>query len=298
MKKKKLRGIDKIKSRYGYLFTAPWIIGVILFFAIPVCQSLWYSFSKLTLTVDGVKTEFVGVKNYYYLLKEDPVFISNLTKAVTSFAYSVPIILIVSIVLALLLNQKFRGRLFFRALYFLPVIIASGVVIDLMFMTTDSNLSSAGVSSALTSSMFSVEDVTGWLDLPAKAAQYVTNIINNIFDLVWSCGIQTVLFIAGLQSVPGSIYEAAKIEGVTKWQEFWFITFPMLSNVTVLVIIFTTIELFTSTNNIVIDKAYSMMSSGIYDTTSAMLWFYFLIVGVTMGIFILLYNRLLMKRWQ
>ncbi len=298
MRKKKLKGINKIKSSYGYLFTSPWIIGFIVFFAIPVFQSLWYSFSEISLSVEGIKANFVGTKNYHYLFKQDPVFTGNLVKAVTSFAYSLPIILVVSAVLALLLNQRFRGRLFFRALYFLPVIIASGVVVELMFRTTDSNLSSAGVSSALTSSMFSIQDVVKWLDLPEKAATYVTSIINNIFDLVWSCGIQTVLFIAGLQSVPGSMYEAARIEGVTRWQEFWFITFPMLSNVTVLVIIFTTVELFTSTNNIVIDKAYSMMSSGIYDTTSAMLWAYFLIVGVTMGLFLLLYNRLLMKRWQ
>lgn len=298
MKRKKLKGINRIKSRYGYLFIAPWIIGFVIFFAVPVFQSLWYSFSEITLTTDGVKTEFIKAENYYYLLKEDPVFVTNLVQAVTTFAYSVPIILVVSLVLALLLNQKFRGRLFFRALYFLPVIIASGVVIELLFMTTDANLSTAGVSSALTSSMFSVQDVVGWLGLPQMVAEYVADIINRIFDLVWSCGIQIVLFIAGLQSVSGSVYEAARLEGATRWQEFWFITFPMLSNVTVLVIIFTTVELFTSTNNIVIDKAYSMMSSGIYGMTSAMLWFYFLIVGVTMGIFILLYNRLLMKRWQ
>lgn len=298
MKRKKLKGINRIKSRYGYLFIAPWIIGFVIFFAVPVFQSLWYSFSEITLTTDGVKTEFIKAENYYYLLKEDPVFVTNLIQAVTTFAYSVPIILVVSLVLALLLNQKFRGRLFFRALYFLPVIIASGVVIELLFMTTDANLSTAGVSSALTSSMFSVQDVVGWLGLPQMVAEYVADIINRIFDLVWSCGIQIVLFIAGLQSVSGSVYEAARLEGATRWQEFWFITFPMLSNVTVLVIIFTTVELFTSTNNIVIDKAYSMMNSGIYGMTSAMLWFYFLIVGVTMGIFILLYNRLLMKRWQ
>lgn len=298
MRNKKLKGINKMKSRYGYIFTAPWIIGFVLFFAIPLFQSLWYSFSEIKLTVDGVSTKFVGMANYKFLLNEDPVFIKNLIAAITSFAYSIPIIMVVSIVLALLLNQKFKGRLFFRALYFLPVIIASGVVIDLMFQTTDSNLATAGVSSALTSHMFSVDDVMRWINLPNKVSGYVTNIINNIFDLVWSCGIQTVLFIAGLQSVPSSVYEAAKVEGVTKWQEFWFITFPMLSNVTLLVIIFTTVELFTSTDNIVVDKAYSMMSSGIYDTTSAMLWFYFLIVGVTMGIFVLLYSRLLMKRWQ
>ena len=107
-----------------------------------------------------------------------------------------------------------------------------------------------------------------------------------------------MLFIAGLQSIPSSLYEASRVEGASRWEDFWFITFPMLSRVTLLVGVFTMIELFTATTSPVIRTAYSKMGVGIYDVSSAMLWMYFAVVGVVMGLVILLYTRLLMKRWE
>lgn len=297
--KKKYKSIEQLKSRYGLMFVSPWIIGFIIFFAYPVIQSVWYSFSKVTLSVGGVQSRFIGIRNYRYLLVEHPSYIGWLTSSFTTILYSLPIILLVSLVLALLLNQKFRGRIFFRALYFVPVIIASGVVIKLMFSTTSDDLVSAGVNSSLTGSMFSIQDVTGWLNMPDAIANYVKIVINNIFDLLWSCGIQTVLFIAGLQSIPTTLYEASRVEGATKWEEFWFITFPMLGSVLLLVGVYTMVDLFTATrNNQIITKAYTMMSTGIYDETSAMLWIYFVVVGIFLGAVLFLYNRFLLRRWQ
>lgn len=298
-KKKKYKSIEQLKSRYGLMFVSPWIIGFIIFFAYPVIQSIWFSFSKVTLSIDGIQSRFVGIENYRYLLVEHPEYPTWLTSSFTTILYSLPIILLVSLVLALLLNQKFKGRIFFRALYFVPVIIASGVVIELMFSTTSDDLVSAGVNSSLTGSMFSIQDVTGWLNMPDSIANYVKLIINNIFDLLWSCGIQTVLFIAGLQSIPTTLYEASKVEGATKWEEFWFITFPMLGSVLLLVGVYTMVDLFTATrNNQLIEKAYAMMSTGIYDQTSAMLWIYFVVIGVFLGAVLFLYNRFLLRRWQ
>ncbi len=298
-KKKKYRSIEQLKSRYGLMFVSPWIIGFIIFFAYPVIQSIWFSFSKVTLSIDGIQSRFVGIQNYRYLLVEHPEYPTWLTSSFTTILYSLPIILLVSLVLALLLNQKFKGRIFFRALYFVPVIIASGVVIELMFSTTSDDLVSAGVNSSLTGSMFSIQDVTGWLNMPDSIANYVKLIINNIFDLLWSCGIQTVLFIAGLQSIPTTLYEASKVEGATKWEEFWFITFPMLGSVLLLVGVYTMVDLFTATrNNQLIEKAYAMMSTGIYDQTSAMLWIYFVVIGIFLGAVLFLYNRFLLRRWQ
>jgi len=230
MNKKKYRSIEQLKSRYGYGFTAIWVIGFILFFAFPVIQSIYYSFADVAISAtDGVVVSFVGLKNFNYLFNEHPEYTKWLTADMSSILYSLPIILLVSLVLAILLNQKFKGRIIFRAVYFIPVIIASGAVLKLMFQTTSEELTSAGVSTAITGSMFSIEDIVGWLNIPDKIAQILKNIINNIFDLLWSCGIQTVLFIAGLQSIPATLYEASKVEGATKWEEFWFITFPSLA---------------------------------------------------------------------
>ena len=200
--------------------------------------------------------------------------------------------------LALILNQKFRGRLFFRALYFLPVIISTGAVINHIFRTTGSNMSDIGVSDAYSANMISVDDIVKLLDISGEVADFITTTISKIFDLVWSCGIQIVLFLAGLQSVPQSFFEASRVEGATKWEEFWFITFPMLSRVTLLVTIFTMVELITSERTTLIKNVYSMMRAGNYDETSAMMWFYFLICGAVMGLFVFLYQRFLVKRWE
>ena len=298
MKKTKYRSIEQLKSRYGYMFVALWIVGFVLFFAYPIILSVWYSLCEVSLSADGVETVFVGFENYKYWLGADPNFSKWLTADVTSMLYSLPIILLVSLVLALLLNKKFPGRLFFRALYFVPVIIATGVVLKLMCQTTSEDLAGAGVSAALTDSMFSVEDILSWLDMPDQVAAYVKLIINNIFDLLWNCGIQTVLFIAGLQSIPHTLYEASKVEGATKWEEFWFITFPSLGSVILLVGVFTMVDLFTNSRNVLIDKAYNLIYTGNFDSSSAMLWIYFVVVGVIMGIVLFLYNRFLLKRWS
>ena len=297
-KQKKNRGIDAIKDKYGRLFTTPWFIGFVLFFIIPLFQSIYFSFSEVTIAPDGMEIEFVCLKNYKNILLSDPDYTGNLGAAMTSFLYQVPIILLISLVLAIFLNQKFRGRLFFRALFFLPVIIATGTVITWLFKTTSSDLNNLGVSESYTASMFSVDDIIGWLQIDGKIAEYITQTISKIFDLIWNCGIQIVLFLAGLQSVPRSLYEASYVEGATKWEEFWFITFPMLSRVILLVSVFTMVEQMISSRIAIVSKTYSMMTAGVYDKTSAMLWFYFLVAGGAMGILVLLYNQTLMRRWE
>lgn len=298
MVKKKKKGVESRKSQYGMMFVLPWIIGVIMFFIVPILQSLIFSLSEVFIEADGVVMDFIGVENFRYLISEDPDYLKLLSSSVTQFLYSLPLILIISLVLALILNQKFRGRLFFRSLFFLPVIIASGIVLEVFFEVTSENTAALGVSTSMTANMFSVSDIMTLLDLPQKVATYVQVVITNIFDLVWSCGIQIILFIAGLQSIPGTVYEASKVEGATKWEEFWFITFPMISRVVLLTGIFTMVQLFTDNRNPMISKAYTMMGSGIYDRTSAMLWLYFLIVGVIMILIVGLYSKTLLKKWK
>ena len=298
MKKKKYRGIEQLKARYGWYFILSWVIGVVLFFAVPVIQSIIYSFSDMAITENGTQTEWVGLGNYRYIINEHTDYLKWLSSSITSFLYSLPIIVLLSMVLALLLNQKFRGRLFFRALYFMPVIIASGVVIKLLSTMSGDDMTSSSVSDSVSGAMFSVQDIINVLDLPSEVAEYVQKIISNIFDLIWNSGIQTVLFLAGLQSIPSYLYEASKVEGATKWEEFWFITFPMLSNVTLLVIIYTMVELFINSNNTLVSQVYSLMRAAVYDEASAMMWFYFLIIGAVMGLLVLAYRKFLQKRWS
>ena len=297
-KAKKNRGIVELKSRYGYLFTTHWIIGIVIFFALPLIQSIIFSFSEIEIVSGGIDIKFKGLENFKQILLVDANYETWLTNSITSYLYSLPLIILLSMSLALILNQKFRGRLFFRALYFLPVIISTGAVINLIFKTTSSDMSNIGVSDAYSANMISVDDIVKLLDIQGEIAKYITVTISKIFDLVWSCGIQIVLFLAGLQSVPQSFFEASRVEGATKWEEFWFITFPMLSRVTLLVTVFTMVELITSERTTLIKNVYSMMRTGNYDETSAMMWFYFLICGGIMALTVFLYTRFLMKRWE
>lgn len=287
-----------MRQKYGRLFILPWFIGILIFYIFPIIQSIYYAFAEVTVIPGGTEIIPVGLKNFKYILFEDPNYTTWLKSQLVETLYSLPLILLLSLVLAIVLNQKFKGRLFFRALYFLPVIIATGPVISWLFSTGGSDLTQMGLSDSFTASMLSIDDIVKLLQIDGKIANYITITISKIFDLIWSCGIQIILFLSGLQSIPRTLYEASRVEGATKWEEFWFITFPMLSRVTLLVGIFTMVELMVNSRGMVIKKAFSMMSSGIYDKTSAMLWFYFLIFGTGMGIIVLIYNKVLMRRWN
>lgn len=296
-KLKKARGIEELKARYGFMFILPWIIGLIMFFFMPLVQSIIYSFSEVSIT-DGVNIKWVGLENYIEIIKRDKDYMNDLKLSLGEFAYALPIILILSLVLAMMLNQKFRGRIFFRALYFLPVIIATGQVMNFIFKTTDESITEMGVSGGMSSGMITVEDLTKVLNMGTEVAEFISKAINDIFNLIWSCGIQIVLYLSGLQSIPSTLYEASKVEGATKWEEFWFITFPMLSRITLLVGVFTMVELFINERSPLIERAYGMMTSGAQDVPAAMIWFYFIIIAAVMGIIILIYNKLIMKRYE
>ncbi len=293
---KKNRGIEKLKSRYGLMFVLPWLVGIVLFMILPIIQSVIYSFSNVYVTDIGTQTEFVGLAHYDYLINRDPQYLDMLKAAVSSITYRLPLIIILSLIIALLLNQKFIGRTFFRAIYFLPVIIATGAVMNLIFTTTTSSDITSGTSTV--TSVVSVDTIMNFLDLPSSLAKDVTKITNDIFNIVWSCGIQIVLYISGLQTIPASIYEACHVEGATKWEQFWFITFPMLGRVTLLVIVFTAVELFTDSQLKLIENISTRMTGGKYDETSAMLWFYFIIVIAIIGLILLVYNKALLKKWE
>ena len=298
MKNRKNRGITALKAHYGRICVFPWVIGLVLFFGLPIIQSVIYSFSKVSLTTGGLKTSFVGLKNFKYIFAQDADYLDYIAAAVVKFLYSFPVIIIISLILALMLNQKFRGRIFFRALYFLPVIIASGAVLEVILSSVSEGVSNIKTDESVAMAMFDVNEIVESLGLPQKLGDYFVTVINGIMNMIWSCGVQTVLFISGMQTIPPLLYEVSKVEGATKWEEFWFITFPMLSRVTVLVAVFSMVELMTSQSNTVMRQAYTFMRSQNYGEGSAMLWSYFVVIGAIMAIVIGAYSRFCMKRWE
>lgn len=299
MKIQKNRGMEALKERYGLIMISPWIFGIIVFFIWPIIQSVIYSFSSIKIAVGETVIKFIKFENYNQILIEDPNYLVNLTNAFKDLFVSLPFILVVSTVLALLLNGKYFGRVFFRGAFFLPVIIASGPALQLFLTASGSYGTRTAISETATFGM--MVDFTGILqslNIPASIESYISSALSNIFMLVWQSGIQTILIIAGLQSIPDLLYEASKVEGATKWEEFWYITLPMLGRTLMLVIIFTVVDLVSSGSNQIMLMGYNKMETLQYGVASAMLWFYFALIGILIAIILFVYNRLFLRRWS
>lgn len=300
--KKAKYSIERRKSRDGFLFVLPWLIGFLIFFFSPMLQSLEYTVSDVKVTTNGLDLSFVGIRNFKYILYESPEYLNNLLDSLTSFAYQVPIIFVLSLIIAVVLNPKFKGRTFFRSLYFIPVIIATGVVMN--YLSGNSSLeelrnSEGAVQSASMNGLIDFEGLFQQMGIPANTVNLIFGYVDKIFDLVWQCGVPIVLFISGLQSIPEQLYEVSKVEGASKWEEFWYITIPSLGNTIVLVMVFCVIEFCVSTNNAVVKQAYQvLLGQQIYGTSSAMLWFYFALVAVIVAAVFAIYYRVCLKRWE
>ena len=298
---KKPRGIEARRARTGFYFILPWFVGIVLFFLSPLIQSVLFSFADVTLgSSGGLEFDFKGFGNYTYIFNTDGAFTVNLRNSLISFAYSMPIIVILSLVCACALNRKFKGRIFARALFFLPVIIASGLVMQMINSTRygEPVTMSLGSSNSYMGDLIDFIDVLGKMGFSSGIVNFFSVYISKIFTLIWSTGVQTILFISGLQTIPAQLYEVSKVEGASKWEEFWYITVPMLKNIIFLVIIYTMVELCLSEDNAVITQAYNLMQVMIYGRSSAMLWVYFAATFAFSGVILLAYNRLCMKRWE
>lgn len=298
--KKRHRGFEKKKSLYGVAFISTWLVGIAAFFIIPLLKSVWYAFSDVSFgDKGGIVTKFTGLYNFNYIFRSDPDFLSNLGESISSFATTFPMVIILSLIFALVLNQKFPGRTFARAIFFLPVIIATGVVMKNLTASVAGQpaIDSLGSSGGYSVTAINFDDILGELNLPDDLIKLISDYINATFNIVWKTGIQVVLFLSGIQTIPDQLYEVSKIEGASKWEEFWFITVPMLKNIILLVMLYTMVDLLVTVDNKVISQAYTLVSSASYGLSSAMLWSFLIIVLFIIGIVLFAYKKLCMDRW-
>ena len=297
MAKKNVKSLERVRNRAGYTFVAHWALGLLLFFIFPLVSSIWYAFNDVTIAVGSIKTEFLGIDYFVELITEDPNYVTYLRDSIGMMCYSLPIIISLSLILAVLLNQKFKGRTVFRAIFFLPIIISNSVVMDVLNgATIKLPIFSSGTEKA--GSIIDYADIILELGIPDEISPILIFLLANTTSLIWKCGVQTILFLAGLQSISPSMYEVSKIEGANKWEEFWFITVPSLRHIISLVIIYTMIELFVSLDNKLVDVAYDLIKDAVYGKSSAMLWIYFVIVLILIGGVYLLYQHFCVKRWE
>ena len=290
--KRRKMSYERKKGLIGYVFIGLWLIGFFLMYLTPLVQSLYYSFNELEITTSGFEMEWKGFANYKEIFTEDAEYLPALRTALGDLLYQVPLILVFSLILAMLVNQKFFGRTVARAVFFLPVIIASGVVLNVINGDTASKLMQSGEK---TSQMFQVTSLAAMLqglNLPSEITGFIVSAANNIFGLMWQSGIQIVLFLASLQTIPGSLYEAASIDGGTKWEIFWKVTFPMITPIMLVNLVYTITDSFTAANNGVMRQILDAVGERLdFDYSAALAWLYFLIIIVILGLVILVVNK-------
>ncbi len=286
-KKKKLAGLEKRKAIAGYLFISPFIIGFLVFMIKPMCQSLYMSFCEVELGSGSFTSTWTALENLKYIFKVDPEFTRLLVEELTRMMIYSLAIIVFSFFVSLILNQTFKGRALVRAVFFLPVILSSGVILGLetdnqLMATLAQQIEDASSGISITDAL---EEVLRTMDIGTRAFEKVFEIIDNIYDVAIASGIQIIIFLSGLQTISSSMYEAADIEGCTKWESLWKITFPMISSMFLVNWIYTVIDFCMRSDNQVIEKIQVVMIDQLtYGRASAMSWVYFLAILAFVGI--------------
>jgi ABC-type sugar transport system permease subunit len=290
-KKEKTRrsGLMERQSRNGWFFIAPWLVGFVYFFAIPLLKSLYYTFTKISITNDGLQFQFTGLQNYLTAFTVDPDFMRAITASIGSIIYQVPIIVFFSLFIAMILKQDFHGKTLMRSIFFLPVIISSGVVITIL----KENVFAGSAGQSVT--LFQTGVITELLvksGMGMPVVKMITTTVGAVFDLTWRSGVQILLLLSALHTIPDSMYEAARMEGATEWETFWKITFVLISPTLVMTIIYSIIDYFTDYSNKVMRMIVTYVNQGKYEYSTTISIIYFVIVLLL----ILFVDKVLSKR--
>ncbi len=282
MTKKRLTMSQK-KGIMGVVFVSPWILGFIFLFAVPMIQSFYFSINNLKILPEGYTLQYEGLGNYIEALRVHPTFNRILAEAVGNMLVNVPLIIIFSLFSATLLNQKFKGRTLARAIFFLPVIIASRAITTvetgdyLKTVASSMGADMGGMFNVLKG--FQLEETLINSGMNAKLVGYLTGSVNRIYQIVSSSGVQILIFLSGLQSISPSIYEASHIEGATRYEDFWKITFPMMSPLILTNTIYSIIDSFTN-NEMTSLLNIIAFSNQDFSLSAAMAWIYFIIISI------------------
>lgn len=285
----------KKRAITGYLFILPFLIGFFAFVAGPLITSLRMSFSSVSLdSASGFTLKYIGIGNYLKALTIDKDFNRLLWESVKSLLVDVPCIILFSLIIAVLLNRRFPGRSAVRAIFFMPVILASGVVLGMEKSNTllngvqelQKSASDTTITTALQNLLLGAMGQNAFVDI-------ILNIINHLYEIVISSSIQTVIFLSALQTINPSIYEAAEMEGCSQWECFWKITIPMVSPMILVNWIYTIVDRFVRADNEVMQKILDTMNVTLdYGFSSAMAWIYCIAMLALIGISTLIISRM------
>lgn len=297
-KKRKSASLQKKQARAGYVFILPWVVGFLFFFLKPFIQSFWFTFNDVTMNADGLSPSFVGLNNYKYLFFTDASYLRMLYESMSSMLIEVVIVTILSLFVATMLNQKFHGRTLYRAIFFLPIILTSGVVYTMMSGVVGGNSGPGTTENAYLFQSVGLRTILLQGGLSASIVTSITGIVNTIFSLVTKAGVQILLFLSGLQKIPSDSYEAAQIEGASKWDIFWKITIPRISPIIFLNIVYTIIDSFTSYGSssggnkmMLAIQSMGFGKTMKFGLSAAMAWIYFLVIALLLFLVYMIIGR-------
>ena len=296
-KVKRPPSLTKRKARAGWLFVLPFVIGILIVYLPIILDSICYSFFQInTVRGGGYTLEFKGLYYYNQALVVNATFGTTLIAGIKQLLVDTPMILIFSLFIAVVLNQKMLGRAAFRAIFFIPVVLSTGLMETINASDTLSDYMGGGegggisdgsggnASSEIVSAM-DIERLFAGVKVGSGLVEYVANAVNSIYDIVNRSGVQMLIFLTGLQSISPAIYESCSIDGATAWETFWKITLPMISPMILVNLVYTIIDSFTTDSNIVmgfISQAQSATHGR--ELSTAMAWMYFLIVILILAI--------------
>ena len=283
------------KNRVGYLFLLPFLFGSFVIFIPALIESLYYSFSTVAIRFDSLDIRWVGWQNYIALFTEDTEFRVMLLSAMRGMLTDLLVIILFSFFLATILNQKFKGRGLMRMIFFLPVLLSTGIIsatdTNNLAMTIFNSSGNTTVSQGIAAGGFSVLAQVKQLllrqNVSSTAVSFIIGTVDNTYSILNYSGVQILIFLSALQSISPSVFESARVEGATKWEEFWKITFPMLTPMILVNTVYTFVDQFTNPKYGILDyiqeKAFSDANAGL-GFSSAVSWVYFLVNMVLLGL--------------
>ncbi len=308
-RRRRAASLDKRKAMGGWLFVAPFVIGLILIYLPVIADSFKYSLSSMTFDkTQGFVVEFVGLENYQEALFVDPSFVQTLISGIKNLIIDIPSIVIFSLFIAVILNQKVLGRAAFRAIFFIPVITATGLMgsiasasaaYDDYMMDQSSGITTGALETGFSFGVGNITRMFESMKIGTELTDFVVGAVGRISSIIDRCGVQMLILLAALQSISPAIYESCSIDGATTWETFWKITLPMISPMILVATIYTVIDSFTSADNsvmIFITNKYNEAGGNVL--SAAMAWIYFaiiilivLVVVVAMSAFVFYQRR-------
>ncbi len=285
MKKRKLHiTMSQKLSLTGLLFVAPWLVGFVIFFLSPLAQAIAFSVNKVAITASGLKMEYVGGGNYADIFIRDAYYVDRLLNFIKELVLQLPLILVFSLVIAILINQRIKGQGVFRTIFFLPIIAVSGPVMEM--------LTTSGATTIPLVEQYGLYDlITGML--PHFLQEPVISLFSELLLILWYSGVPTLMFLAGLQKVDRTLFEAAFVDGASDWVAFWKITLPSIKGMILVNSIYVTVFLATAETNEVISLIQDNMfdASKGFGIASAMSWIYSLCIVLIIAVCYLLFGR-------